>query len=150
QVYGTLAALSTDGGATFFDRYFAEPAPYSNPVGDRTDYGYPSAAQLPNGKIVSLTYRGVVSGSQTNIAVSVFTEDWACNTGNLYNNCESSAGWTFGAGGSIVSVSSTHAHNGTNAIKIDNSAGAGSYAQVIPWTSIVKMPGKVAVSGWIY
>jgi hypothetical protein len=144
--FGTLCCLSTDGGASFFDRYFAEPGGYA-PVTNRVDYGVSSAVQLANGNIVFLTYRGVAATTQCNIAVSVFTEDWVANQGNLYNNCEASTGWTLGA---HAAADATHAHNGTKAIKMDNSAGAGSYGYLTPWPNPVRAPGKVAVSGWTY
>jgi hypothetical protein len=144
---GSYCALSTDGCASFFDRPFAGSCEVSQGGGFRSDFGWPSTAQLPNGNIVSLCYRGISANATTNIVCSVFTEDWVANQGNVYNNCETSTGWTLGAG---ATVDSTHAHNGTNAIKMDNTSSTAATATLTAWSNAAKMPGKVAASAWTY
>ena len=59
-------------------------------------------------------------------ASSFLTKTTLINGTNVYDGCESfGANWLHGTNGTI---SATHVHNGTNAIKIDNSAGNNAYA----------------------
>jgi hypothetical protein len=149
-LFGSAAVLSTDGGASWIDRGAVIPHGYTDTTGSTPDYGYPAADQLADGTIVSVAYHPDASWTgvarTTNLAVAKFTEDYACNANNSYVDCESSTGWTLGAN---ATVQSTTKHSGTNALKLDNSAGVNPYAHrpIFP-TNTAAVPTRFAISAW--
>jgi hypothetical protein len=143
--WGAAAAISTDGGATWLDR---SPALFNSNVAQTTgDGGYPSAVQVADGTICIAYYREVGGVVATcNLARVVCTEDYVANCNNVYRDCESSTGWTLGAN---ATVQSTTKHSGTNAFKLDNSAGINPYAYSSVWpTNSALTPTKFAISAW--
>lgn len=149
--YGAGAAVSTDGGTTWLDR---APTLFAGNVGQTTgDGGYPSAVQNADGTICVVYYREVGGNVATcNVVRVVCTEDYICNANNIYDGCESFGSlWTHGAN---ATVSATHTHNGSNAFKIDNSAGtggAGDWGLVNIWgTNPATKNKQIAFSYWSY
>jgi hypothetical protein len=144
------AMVSTDNCASWLDR---APAAFVMNAGQTTgDGGYPNTVQLADGTIVCLYFR-VVGGvvATCNIVRTICTEDWVCNSPNLYDGCESLAAFTAGAN---ATISTTHVHNGTNAIKIDNSSGTGGTGDYLLrnwWSANPALQGqRIAFSYWSY
>ena len=147
--YGTTydttgIALSTDNGATFIDR----PV-YVTESDARTgiDGGYPSFSQIANGNIVCLYYRAPAGQTtSTDIWCLIFTPDFISNWANLYDGCESLTSWIQ----ANAALSSTHVHNGSDSILVDNTVG-GIYAQRTIWSpNLPQQSGNIQYSYWTY
>jgi len=149
--FGCVTALSTDGGVNWLDRAPAilQATPKASQVSG--NYGYSSPVQRPDGVIVANLFHQV-AGPSTNIGIVTYTEDWICNSPNVYEACESLAG--FSSVGANATLDAAHVHNGTRAVKIDNSAATGGINDYIlrnAWsTNTALQVGKVALSYWSY
>jgi hypothetical protein len=145
---GSLIWASTDNGVNWFDRPGQNPWNYAPNLADG---GYPGADQRADGTIVSACYYEVGGNVNTaNIGRVIFTEDYAFNASNQYDACESfTAPWTVHEAN--LSIDATHVHNGTNAIKADNSAGHAVIGRRVCWPSDAgQLPQGIAYSSWIY
>jgi hypothetical protein len=153
--YGIGCMVSTDGGVTFDDRPPVMPFTTAAAGMATPSFGYPHAVQLASGSIVLVSFRQITAGvlSTTNVTRQIFTEDWVVNSGNKYTGCESFDA-TWASHGANASISSTQAHNGTNAVKVDNTAatgGSANYAIFQGWsTNTAQQTTKVAISLWRY
>jgi hypothetical protein len=80
-------------------------------------------------------------------------EDFIVNSPNIYESCESFTA-NFSSHGANATISTTHVHNGTNAVKIDNSlatGGTNDYVMLGFWpTNVALQSGRFAVSSWSY
>jgi hypothetical protein len=147
---GSYCALSTDGCASFFDRSFAGSCEVSQGGAYRTDFGWPSTAQLPGGNIVSLCYRGLTADATTNIVCSVFTEDWVANVSNVLDTCQSvSSPWTHV--GANTTLDSTHTFaGGSTAIMASNNNSSPVLGTRPILTNTAKTVGNFAIAAWHY
>lgn len=149
--WGSAHALSTDDGFNWLDRPPVAPMSYTAGTTAFINYGYPSSVQLTDGTIVSVSYRDAGGVDTTNIARAIFDEDYVANGNNVYINCESFDG-NWKTHQAQVTTSTTHVHNGSNAIKFDNSAGTGVLGEVYGWpkSSDGHAALRVAHSHWCY
>jgi len=149
--WGCGALISTDNCATWLDR---APALFLCNAGQTTGDGcYPACVQNADGSIVCVYYREVGGNVATcNLVRTICTEDWVVNSPNVYEGCESLAG--FAPIGANATLSTAHVHGGANAIKVDNSAGTGGigdYALKNMWSPNPALQGpKVSLSYWSY
>jgi hypothetical protein len=149
SLLGTYCALSTDGGTSFFDRSFAGSCEVSQGGAYRTDFGYPGAAQLADGRIVSLCYRGITADAATNIVSSVFTEDWVVNSPNLLETCQSLSAWLSVGANTALDATRTFAGQAT-AIKCSNNNSSAILARRPIFTVAAKTVSNFAMAAWEY
>jgi hypothetical protein len=146
--FGIGGVISTDHGATWLDRIPMDIATGANAT--LWDTGYPTAVQNADGTICVIGYYASVTLTTTNITRFIVTEDYVVNCNNVYDGCES-FGTLWASHGVLATISPTHVHNGTNAIKIDNSGGSGGYATYQAWSANpAQATQRVAHSVWFY
>jgi hypothetical protein len=146
---GSSCFVSTNEGVTWLDRPGVALMKHTSPT-SATEHGYPNAVQRADGKLVWMDYFQVGS-NLCNINCTIVDEDYLVNGWSKRLDCESfTADWT--SVGAQATISATRAHNGTNSIKIDNSAGIFPHcvAKFLPGSTEGNSAKGIAFSHWCY